>query len=406
MTQVAIIGAGPTGATLALLLVRQGITVKLIEAARDFRRVFRGEALMPSGLDALEQMGLTELLAEVPQTALSGWEFFLNERPLFRVAEPMFGDKPCTLVSQPHLLEAIVKQCQAYPEFELSLSTPVRDFLKEGDRVTGVRLADGTKITADVIIAADGRNSIMRQRAGLELKTQAHSINLLWFELEAGSLFEKENTFCSILQDRDGFGCFRSSQGKLQIGWGLHPEDDLDLDWKQIDWQQMLVANSPPWLAKHLQIYGNTISNPILLSVIVGFCPRWYIPGLLLVGDAVHPMSPIRAQGINMALRDVIVAANYLIPLLQAKVDRQKIDTVLPNIQSDRQPEIIKIQQLQDRELLQAKILRSSSLIRWGVKQFISLLRPAIRYSWLRRQKQLRHGVTTVRLASDAQEMY
>lgn len=393
--KVAIIGAGPTGVTIALLLVRQGITVRLIEAARDFRRVFRGEALMPSGLEALEQMGLTTLLANVPQVSLNAWEFFLNGRSLFRVEEPI-GDKSCTLVSQPHLLEAIVKECQTYGEFELILGKAVRDIIEQGDRVSGVKLADGTEIRADLVIAADGRNSIMRQKAGLELVRQAHSIDLLWFELEAGSLFKSENIFCSILQARNGFGCFRSSQGKLQIGWGLHPDDNLN--WKQTDWQQMLAANSPPWLAQHIQTYGDTLSKPLLLSVVVGNCPQWYVPGLLLLGDAVHPMSPIRAQGINMALRDVIVAANYLISLSQEKADSKKIDSILPNIRRDRQPEIIKIQQLQNRELLQAKILRSSSLIRWGVKQFIPLLRFPIRYSWLRRQKQLRQGVASVRL--------
>lgn len=263
--KVAIIGAGPAGATLALLLVRKGITVELIEAARDFRRVFRGEALMPSGLEALEQINLTALLADVPQVSLDAWEFFLNGRSLFRVEEPMFGSRSCTLVSQPHLLEAIVKECQTYSEFELILGKPVRDTIKQGDRVSGVKLTDGTEITADLVIAADGRNSIMRQKAGLKLETQAHSIDLLWFELEAGSLFKSKNIFCSILQDRNGFGCFRSSQGKLQIGWGLHPDDNLD--WKQINWQRMLAANSPPWLAKHIQTYGDTLSKPLLLSV-------------------------------------------------------------------------------------------------------------------------------------------
>ncbi|MGV2827972.1 FAD-dependent monooxygenase [Myxosarcina sp. GI1(2024)] len=397
MARVVIIGAGPTGATLALLLASKGIEVKLIEAARDFRRVFRGEALMPSGLDALEQMGLTEILADIPHTALDAWEFFLDGRSLFRVAEPMpFGNKSCTLVSQPHLLEAVVERAQTHDQFELILGTAVRDILKNDGRISGVRLADRREIGADLVIAADGRNSLIRQRVGLSLETQAHSIDLLWFELEAGTVFKAENIFCSILQGRNGFGCFRSSQGKLQIGWGLHPEDSLD--WKLVNWQQVIAENSPTWLAEHLQTYGDTLSKPILLSVVVGRCPQWYVPGLLLLGDAVHPMSPIRAQGINMALRDVIVAANYLIPLLRQPTDLRQIDALLPCIQSDRQPEIIRIQQLQNIELLQAKILRYSGLIRWGVKQFIPLLRFPICYSWLRRQKQLRHGVTTVSL--------
>jgi 2-polyprenyl-6-methoxyphenol hydroxylase-like FAD-dependent oxidoreductase len=108
MTQFVIVGAGPTGATLALLLAQRGIQVKLIEASRSFRRIFRGEALMPSGLAAIEQMGLAELIEKIPHRALDAWEFHIEGRPIFRVDEPMAGDRrPCTLISQPAFLAAV-----------------------------------------------------------------------------------------------------------------------------------------------------------------------------------------------------------------------------------------------------------------------------------------------------------
>lgn len=401
MAQVVIVGAGPTGATLALLLVQQGIQVKLIEASRDFRRTFRGEALMPSGLDALEQMGLSNLLANIPHKSLDAWEFTLGWRSLFRVDEPIEPKgTPCTLVSQPHLLEAIIKQASIYPEFELISGEPVRDLWRAGDRISGVKLGANRTITADLVIAADGRNSVARQKAGLNLVKLSSSIDLLWFKLAAGSIFQSENIFCSILKDRYGFGVFKGSEGQLQIGWGLHADDPLD--WKQIDWAEKLAVISPPWLATHIRTHRDTLTKPILLSVVVGRCDRWYVPGLLLLGDAVHPMSPIRAQGINMALRDVIVAANYLIPLLKEKIDRNKLDEILPQIQREREPEIIRIQQLQDEEIAQGEKLRNSAFIRWGARTFAPIIRPFIRYSWLRRQKQLRQGVNKVRLMVDS----
>jgi 2-polyprenyl-6-methoxyphenol hydroxylase-like FAD-dependent oxidoreductase len=89
MTQVVIVGAGPAGATLALLLVKRGIAVKLIESSRNFRRVFRGEGLMPSGLDALEQMGLSPVLESIPHRPLDAWEVLIENRFLFRVDEPI-----------------------------------------------------------------------------------------------------------------------------------------------------------------------------------------------------------------------------------------------------------------------------------------------------------------------------
>lgn len=395
MTQVVIVGAGPTGATLALLLVQQGIQVKLIEASRDFRRIFRGEALMPSGLDALEQMGLSEILTSIPHKTLDGWEIVIEERSLFRVDEPLeTNGKFCTLVSQPFLLEALIKAASNYQEFEFCSGKPVRELVKHRGRVSGIKLAEGEEILADLVIACDGRNSPIRQKAGLQLEKLSSKINILWFKLAAGSLLESKNIFYSIVKERNAFGVFRSSENDLHLGWGLYNEESSH--WKEIDWTQRLIANSPTWLAEHLRIYSDTITEPILLSVVVGRCPQWHRPGLLLLGDAVHPLSPIRAQGINMALRDVIVAANHLIPLLSKAVDRSEIDRTLPQIQAEREPEIIRIQQLQQQEIAQAEKLNHSAVLRWLASRFAPLLRIPIRQSWLRRQRKLRQGVSQV----------
>ena len=394
---VVIVGAGPTGATIALLLLQRGIEVKLIEASRDFKRLFRGEGLMPSGLNALEQMGLLELLADVPQSAIDAWEFLLSARCLFRVDEPIeTKGKPCTTVSQPHLLAAIIKQAETYSQFELLQGEPVRDILRNSDRVCGVKLASGREITADLVIAGDGRNSAIGKKAGLNLTQLQNSIDIIWFKLDAGSLAKSENIFYSILHERDGFGLFRGSQGQIHIGWGLHPDDNYD--WQNLDWTEKLAATSPPWLAEHILSHRESLTKPMLLSAIVGRRDRWSIPGLLLLGDAVHPMSPIRAQGINMALRDAIVATNHLVPLLNKKLDLNQIDAVLPLIQQEREPEIIRIQKLQAQEMAQAELLHNSAFLRWGAKTFTPIIRPGIRASWLKRQKQLRQGVTEVRL--------
>jgi 2-polyprenyl-6-methoxyphenol hydroxylase-like FAD-dependent oxidoreductase len=128
MAQVVIVGAGPTGITLALLLIKRGITVTLVEAAADFHRVFRGEGLMPSGLDAFAQMGLSAILQQVPYRQFDAWEIILGKKPLFRVEEPMETNTyPCTLVSQQPLLEALIAQAQTYAEFEFIKGVPAKD---------------------------------------------------------------------------------------------------------------------------------------------------------------------------------------------------------------------------------------------------------------------------------------
>ncbi|MBD2464483.1 FAD-dependent monooxygenase [Oscillatoria sp. FACHB-1407] len=405
MSQIVIVGAGPGGATLALLLAQRGISVTLIEASNTFQRTFRGEGLMPSGLDALHQMGLTAVLQGIPHRPLTAWEFWINGRSLFRVQEPIEpGGEPCTLVSQSALLTALIDQLSHYPHVEFVQGVAVQDLLTSNGRVSGVRLADHRAIAASLVIATDGRNSVARRQANLSLQHQSNAFDILWFRLADSPQFEAENIFYSIVQGQHAFGLFRSSEGNLQVGWAL---GDRTQDWKQIDWAKTLASASPDWLADHFRTVADSLERPVLLSVVVGRCPQWWVPGLLLLGDAAHPMSPIRAQGINMALRDSIVAANHLVPLMQgvsqAAIPSSEelvcIDQVLPQIQAAREPEIMRAQQLQHQEAAQAELLGNYPLLQWGVSQFAPLIRYPVRYSWVARQRQLRQGVTSVQLA-------
>jgi 2-polyprenyl-6-methoxyphenol hydroxylase-like FAD-dependent oxidoreductase len=405
MTQVAIVGAGPTGTTLALLLAQLGIQVKLIEAASNFRRTFRGEALMPSGLEAIEQMGLADLVAQIPHRPLDAWAFHIENRQIFQVQEPLTADgRPCTLISQADFLAGAIDRASKYPAFELVQGSAVRQLLQSADRVTGVQLADGREIVADLVIGADGRNSVVRQQANLSLQVAPQDFDILWFklpysqELDANPLFA-QNIFHSILQGRHAFGLFRGATGDLQIGWSLHRDDP---DWQQVDWPQQLVAAAPPWLAAHLRSQAAALTKPLLLSIVVGSCPQWQRPGLLLLGDAAHPMSPIRAQGINMALRDVMVAVNCLAPLLQKSAAVGEIDLALQQIQAERQPEIARIQQLQAAEVAQARLLRNFGLLRHGVSRLAPVIGWGIQKSWLHRQVQLRQGCQQILLNSTA----
>jgi 2-polyprenyl-6-methoxyphenol hydroxylase-like FAD-dependent oxidoreductase len=401
MTQVVIIGAGPTGLTLAMLLAQRGISIKLIEASRSFRRIFRGEGLMPSGLAAIAQMGLADIVETIPHRTIDAWEFYIEGRPIFRVDEPMEGSgPPCTLISQPAFLEAVLEKANACANFELIQGSAVQDLVWQDDRVSGVKLGDGQTIMADLVIGADGRNSIVRQKANLALNQDAQNFDILWFKLPSSPDFG-ENVFYSILHDRDAFGVFQSSEGRLQVGWSLH--QDNPIDWQSIDWPEKLAANSPDWLAKHFREQKDAIDRPLLFSIMVGRVAQWHVPGCLLLGDAAHPMSPIRAQGINMALRDVIVAVNYLVPCFNRSNDAA-IDAVLPKIQADREPEIIQIQQLQQAEVSQGDLLRHQPILRHAVSRLAPIIRYGIRQSWRDRQLQLRRGSAQVSLDADPAE--
>jgi 2-polyprenyl-6-methoxyphenol hydroxylase-like FAD-dependent oxidoreductase len=217
MSPIVIVGSGPTGATLALLLAQQGIPVTLVEASSNFRRIFRGEALMPSGLDALDHLGLLPIVKQIPHRVLDAWEFIIEDRSLFRVTEPFrvtelmqfsqvsasllesdeSANQSCTLVSQPALLEQLLQRISKFPHCQLIQGTAVQDVLWQSDtllnqdikRVTGVRLANGSELKSSLVIGADGRNSVVRQAAGLSLVQQ--------------DLNRKQPTFSVLFSNKD-----------------------------------------------------------------------------------------------------------------------------------------------------------------------------------------------------------
>ncbi|MCJ8279141.1 MAG: FAD-dependent monooxygenase [Rivularia sp. ALOHA_DT_140] len=311
------------------------------------------------------------------------------------------NSKPCTLVSQPPLLEKIILEAQKYQNFEFIQAVAVKDLISVNNRVAGVKLADGREIAADIVIGADGRNSIVRQRAKLELKRQPKSMDILWFKLAAHPKFVAENIFTAIGDGENAFAVFHGAEaGKLHLGWTVsdNQKNSHISDRTTTEWAKIFASISPSWLAEHFINNADSIEKPIKLSVVIGLCPQWYAPGTLLLGDAAHPMSPIRAQGINVALRDVIVAVNHLVPMLLKDVDNQEIDKVFAKIQKEREPEIIRIQQLQKEEGRQHEILPKNIFLRKIVFRLARLVNQAVRLSWIRRQKKMRQGVTEVKL--------
>jgi 2-polyprenyl-6-methoxyphenol hydroxylase-like FAD-dependent oxidoreductase/DNA-binding transcriptional regulator YdaS (Cro superfamily) len=359
----------------------------------------------------------------------------------------MGARQPCTLVSQPPLLEALVAEARSYPTFDFIQGVAVKDLLwsqnfqtnqdaqTNTDRVSGVKLVDGREIAAMLVIGADGRNSVIRQRSGLELVKQPKEIDVLWFKLPSHPRFVEDNVFCSIVNGNSIFSVFHGAEaGKLHLAWVLsaheqkqnpdrNPDRNPDQHWKQQNWAETFASLSPEWLAAHFRSCADAIEPPIRLSVVVGRCPVWHKPGVLLLGDAAHPMSPVRAQGINLALRDVIVAANDLVPLLKNhQTDKEtvhsigntnqthtnridvdqtylsQIDLALSHIQAEREPEIIRAQALQRQEARQGELIRKNKLLRTVVKQIAPLVRQPLRSSWVRRQQKMREGVTSVQL--------
>ena len=415
-----IVGAGPAGASLALRLARAGQPVTLVEASAPERldRQFRGEALMPHGLAALEAMGLLPLPAAVPQRPLAGWRFVLERRELFRLAEPLEASPsalPCTLISQPALLRHWLHELQSLPAARVLLGVRASGLLWSGGRVRGVRLADGQTLEAPLVVAADGRGSRLRQQAGLTLRRAGSPIDLLWFRLDGHDPSPLEGCFTTVVGPTGLFSAFDSAGGGVQLGWVLDRRTgdqaaernhgrSTPLD-HATPWADRFAALSPEPLAAWLRAAAGDLQEPVPLRVEVGQAERWWRPGLLLLGDAAHPMSPVRAQGINLALRDACTAANELLETLSPRAEsaeslEQALDGALERIEARRRPESEALQHLQAEETRRGTLLRHQGGLRRALALAAPWLGPLVARRWRQQQTPLRLGLTTLSGAS------
>lgn len=399
-----VVGAGPAGAALSLLLARAGAEVVLVERETDVARVFRGEGLMPLGLAMLHQMGFRERLRNMPGNTVDAWDIHLNRVPIMHIDEPRaeLGDLALRIVSQPALLASLLDEARTFPNFTFRPGVTARDLRRSGERVTGVVVATAVgeeTLAADLVIGTDGRSSVIRRRAGLALTLLNESYDVLWFKLPLPPALESSNPIQIFAAGAEASLAYRSWDGRWQVAW-LLPKGSWR-EARQRDWLGECAALFPAPLDAHLLAHRDAIDGPSLLDVVVGRCPRWYAPGLLLLGDAAHPMSPIRAQGINMALRDAVVAANHLVPAIRTGGE---LDVVLPAIQREREPEIASAQTLQYREARGQRWARERP---WLMKPLLALvphlmasaaIRGAIQRAWLRQQRPLRMGAADIRL--------
>lgn len=397
--KIVVIGSGPAGAATAMLLSRHGHEVALVERNRDFARVFRGEGLMPSGLMALREMGLLEALEHLDTRLLDGWEIYLNGEPILQIREPSaeLGELALRVVSQPQLLELLIERAALAPGFELLAPCSFRNLLWHDGRVCGVAVegeAGPAEIEADLVIGADGRGSLVRTRAGLELELLDEAYDILWFKVPTPEVLQDQCAIQIFARGPEVALAYVSWDGSYQIAWMLGKGE-----WQQVrrgDWLQRCAQLFRPDLARHLQSLDEFAEPPTLLNVMVGNCPCWWKPGVLLIGDAAHPMSPVRAQGINMALRDALVVANRL----PAGIRPEHVDAELAHIQRIRDREIRRIQRLQFREVRAQRWMRRQP---WLVRPLMALVpllvgAPWVERRWLTQQRPLRMGTEPVSL--------
>ena len=377
-TSCCIAGGGPGGAVLALLLARRGVPVTLLEMHKDFDREFRGDTVHPSVMEILDQIGLAGKLLEIPHTKVTGPTLQFANGPFrpFDLGRLKTRFPYILMVPQVRFLEFITREAAKYPQFRLVMQANAHQLVEENGVVCGVRYlaSDGLhEVRASLTVGADGRFSQLRRLAGFEPIKTSPPMDVLWFRLPKlpGEPEVVGGAFGGIGRGRILILLERTDH--WQAGLVFPKGEYQELREKGVESVRQTITEIEPRYARHAESLVDW-QQLTLLSVESSRCPLWHKPGLLLIGDAAHVMSPVGGVGINYAIQDAALASNVLTkPLLSGRVS----DSDLAEVQRQREWPTRAIQAMQSfmQRNLVASALRAQQAINvpWQLKLFVRI---------------------------------
>lgn len=312
-TDCVIVGGGPAGMMLGLLLARRGVRVTVLEQHGDFLRDFRGDTIHPSTQQNLHELGLLDRFLERPHADLPQVTLSFSGRRLVLADFTRLPTKRKAIAFMPQwdFLDLLADAGAALPGFDLRMRTAATAVRREGGRIAGVRAegqAGAVDIRAKLTVLADGRDSTLRAGAGLVPVGPASGIDVLWFRLPRG-----EGEEVPFMRAGDGAllsiprgEYYQCAHIVRKGGWGG--------DERSLDLMRQRAGVLAPGFRDRMSAL--TVADVRLLSVRIEHLRRWYREGLLAIGDAAHAMSPVGGVGINLAIQDAVAAANALAPRL------------------------------------------------------------------------------------------
>ncbi|GAA3354403.1 FAD-dependent oxidoreductase [Streptomyces antimycoticus] len=320
-TTCCVVGGGPAGMVLGLLLARAGVEVTVLEKHGDFLRDFRGDTVHPSTLRLLDDLGLADRFAALPQRHVRSIRLPIGrDGDLFTVGE--ISSLPgkynyVAMVPQWDLLDLLANEAKREPTFQLRMNTEVTSFLMECGRVTGVRYRDRVagstgELRATLTVACDGRGSLARALPELGLREFPCPMDVWWFRLPR----EERDPQGLVGNAGDRYLTAMIDRGDYWQCAALIPKGADDA-WRAQGLDQFLAsfAEATPWIRHGVadrEPRPRSWDEVKLLDVRMDRLRRWHRPGLLCIGDAAHAMSPVFGIGINLAVEDAVAAARHL----------------------------------------------------------------------------------------------
>ncbi|MCK1365254.1 FAD-dependent oxidoreductase [Bradyrhizobium sp. 62] len=313
-----IVGGGPAGMMLGYLLGRAGIDVVVLEKHADFFRDFRGDTVHPSTLQVMDELGLIDGFLKLPHQRLQKMDGLFGGTPVriadlsrLRTKYPFIAFMP-----QWDFLNFLRQAGQRFASLKVMMNTEAVDLIRRGETIAGVRAntPDGiVDIEADLTIACDGRHSTVRQRSGLEVEEIGAPMDVLWFRV-GRKANETENVFARVEPGKMMITFDRGDYWQCAYVIAKGQYDAV----KARGLQALLddVVRMAPILKSGIADV-KSFDDFKLLTVAINRLPRWTRPGLLLIGDAAHAMSPVRGVGVNLAVQDAVATANFLADKLQ-----------------------------------------------------------------------------------------